>query len=407
LFRGVFMISNDIKKDFPVLVANPNLHYLDSGASSLKPKCVIDKIDYYYNKLSCNVHRGVYQLSYEATDMYEHAREIIANFINADTNEIVFTRGASDSLNLVAQSYGMSFIGKDDEIITSELEHHSNFMPWLNVCNVKGAKLKFVELTKEGRITVENFKKQLTDKTKLVALTYVSNVMGYITPIKEIIKICHERGIIVSVDAAQAAPHMAIDVKDLDCDFLSFSGHKMCGPSGIGVLYGKFDLLEKMPPVDFGGDMADEVYKDHMTYKVSPYKFETGTPIISGAIGLGEACLYLKKIGLENIAKHEAELAKMAVKGLQAIDGVTVYNPSVETGVIAFNIEGVHPHDAASIYDQDGVCIRAGHHCAQLVTRFLNQISTTRATFYFYNTKEDVEALINSVKKAKEFFTQF
>jgi cysteine desulfurase/selenocysteine lyase len=401
------MDAKEIKKDFPVLVENPELHYLDSAASSLKPKCVIDKIDYYYNHLSCNVHRGVYQLSYEATNLYENARKIIANFINANEEEIVFTRGASDSLNLVAQSYGMHFINAGDEIITSELEHHSNFMPWLNVANVKGAKLKFVELTKEGRITVEAFKKVLSPKTKLVALTYVSNVMGYITPIKEIIDICHERGIIVSVDAAQAVPHMKIDVKDLDCDFLSFSGHKMCGPSGIGVLYGKFNLLEKMPPVDFGGDMADEVYKDYMTYKVSPYKFETGTPIISGAIGLGEACLYLERIGLDNIAAHESRLARLAISELKKIPGVTIFNESVETGVIAFNIDSVHPHDAASIYDENNVCVRAGHHCAQLVTRFLNQISTTRASFYFYNTEEDVYALVDAVKKAKDFFSAF
>ena len=302
-----------IKKDFPVLNKNENLHYLDSGASSLKPKCVIDKIDYYYNNLSCNVHRGVYKLSYEATDMYESARKTIAQFINAKEEEIVFTRGASAALNLVASSYGMTFLNEGDEIITSELEHHSNFMPWLNVCNVKKCKLKFVELDKEGRITVENFKKALTDKTKLVALTHVSNVLGYITPIKEIIDICHERGIIVSVDAAQSAPHMKIDVKALDCDFLSFSGHKMCGPSGIGVLYGKFELLEKMPPIEFGGDMADMVYKDSMTYKISPFKFETGTPIIDGAIGLAEACKYLDSIGMDEIAAHDSALARLAL----------------------------------------------------------------------------------------------
>lgn len=396
-----------IKKDFPVLNKNENLHYLDSGASSLKPKCVIDKIDYYYNNLSCNVHRGVYKLSYEATDMYESARRTIAQFINAKEEEIVFTRGASAALNLVASSYGMTFLNEGDEIITSELEHHSNFMPWLNVCNVKKCKLKFVELDKEGRITVENFKKALTDKTKLVALTHVSNVLGYITPIKEIIDICHERGIIVSVDAAQSAPHMKIDVKALDCDFLSFSGHKMCGPSGIGALYGKFELLEKMPPIEFGGDMADMVYKDSMTYKISPYKFETGTPIIDGAIGLAEACKYLDSIGMDEIAAHDAALARLAVEELSKIEGVTVYNKTVETGVVTFNIEGVHPHDAASIYDEENVCIRAGHHCAQLVTRFLNQISTTRASFYLYNTEEDVYALANAVRKARDFFNQF
>lgn len=396
-----------IKSDFPVLNKNKDLHYLDSGASSLKPKCVIDKIDYYYNNLSCNVHRGVYKLSYEATDMYENARKVIANFINAKEEEIVFTRGASAALNLVASSYGMTFLNEGDEIITSELEHHSNFMPWLNVANIKKCKLKFVELDKEGRITVENFKKALTNKTKLVALTHVSNVLGYITPIKEIIDICHERGIIVSVDAAQSAPHMKIDVKALDCDFLSFSGHKMCGPSGIGVLYGKFELLESMPPIEFGGDMADTVYKDSMTYKISPYKFETGTPIIDGAIGLAEACKYLDSIGMDEIACHDAKLARLAVEELSKIEGVTVYNKSVETGVVAFNIEGVHPHDAASIYDEENVCIRAGHHCAQLVTRFLNQISTTRASFYLYNTEEDVYALAKAVRKARDFFNQF
>ncbi len=396
-----------IKSDFPVLNKNQNMHYLDSGASSLKPKCVIDSIDYYYNNLSCNVHRGVYKLSYEATDMYESARETIAKFINAEAREIVFTRGASAALNLVASSYGMTFLNEGDEIITSELEHHSNFMPWLNVANAKKCKVKFVELTSEGRITVENFKKALTDKTKLVALTHVSNVLGYITPIKEIIDICHERGIIVSVDAAQSAPHMKIDVKAFDCDFLSFSGHKMCGPSGIGVLYGKFDLLEKMPPIEFGGDMADMVYKDSMTYKISPYKFETGTPIIDGVIGLARACEYLDSIGMDEIAKHDAALARLAVEELSKIEGVTVYNKSVETGVVTFNIDGVHPHDAASIYDEENVCVRAGHHCAQLVTRFLNQISTTRASFYLYNTEEDVYALANAVRKARDFFNQF
>lgn len=401
------MSLSEYRKDFPVLNEKPNLHYLDSAASSLKPKCVIDKIDYYYNHYGCNVHRGVYELSYEATDMYEQARQSIADFINADVNEIVFTRGASASLNLVAQSYGMNYISEGDEIITSELEHHSNFMPWLNVAKIKNAKVKFVPLTSEGRITVDNFMSVLSDKTKIVALTYVSNVMGYITPIKEIIDICHQRGIIVSVDAAQAAPHMNIDVKELDCDFLSFSGHKMCGPSGIGILYGKKALLDKMPPVEFGGDMADTVYKDEMTYKEAPMKFETGTPIIAGAIGLGEACKYLKSIGLDKIAKWESYLGHLAVTELSKLKGVTVYNKSVETGVVTFNIDNVHPHDAASIYDENNVCVRAGHHCAQLVTRFLNQISTTRASFYFYNTEEDVYALVDAVKKAIDFFGQF
>ena len=397
----------EIRKNFPVLNDNPNLSYLDSAASSLKPKCVIDKIDYYYNKLGVNVHRGVYNLSYEATDLYEEARNNIAKFINAKFEEIVFTRGASASLNLVALSYGMKFINEGDEIITSELEHHSSHMPWFNVAKVKKATVKYIPLNKEGRITVEGFKSVLTDKTKVVALTYVSNVMGYITPIEEIIKICHERGIIVSVDGAQAVPHMKIDVKKLDCDFLSFSGHKMCGPTGIGVLYGKKELLEQMDPIEFGGDMADVVTKDSQTYKDVPYKFETGTPIIAAAIGLGEAVKFLDSIGLDEIASYENLLASEARRRLSMLDGVEVYNMTAETGVVAFNIKGVHPHDAASVYDKNGVCIRAGHHCAQLITSWLNQISTTRASFYFYNTMEDVDNLVKSVEEARDFFSSF
>lgn len=398
---------DDVRKDFPVLMENNKLSYLDSGASSLKPKCVIDKIDYYYNHLGVNVHRGVYDLSYRATDMYEEARREIAKFINASFEEVVFTRGASASLNLVASSYGMKNINEGDEVITSELEHHSSHMPWFNVCKIKKATIKYIPLDSEGRITVKNFLSVLTDKTKVVALTYVSNVMGYITPIKEIIEICHKRGIVVSVDGAQAVPHMKIDVKELDCDFLSFSGHKMCGPSGIGVLYGKARLLREMDPIEFGGDMADVVSKDSQTYKDIPYKFETGTPIIAGAIGLAEACKYLEKLNLDDVAEYENSLAKLAIKKLLEIPDVEVYNKNTDTGVIAFNIKGVHPHDAASVYDKNGVCVRAGHHCAQLITTWLHQISTTRATFYFYNTKEDVERLIESVKEAKDFFGSF
>ncbi len=398
---------NKVRELFPVLKNNPKLSYLDSGASSLKPECVIDTVDDYNRRLGVNVHRGVYDLSYQATDLYEAAREKIAKFIGAEFEEIVFTRGASASLNLVASSYGMKYINEGDEVITSELEHHSSHMPWFNVCKIKKANIKYIPLNEEGRITVEGFMKVLSDKTKVVALTYVSNVMGYITPIKEIIKICHERGIVVSVDGAQAVPHMKINVKELDCDFLSFSGHKMLGPTGIGVLYGKKKLLENMDPIEFGGDMADEVYKDSQTYKAVPYKFETGTPIIAGAIGLGRAVELLDEIGLDEIARHEAYLASEARRLLSEIDGVEVYNKTCETGVVAFNIKGVHPHDAASVYDKNGVCIRAGHHCAQLITRWLGQISTTRATFYLYNTMDDVYNLVNSVKEAKDFFSQF
>ena len=395
------------RKDFPVLNDNSELAYLDNAAMALKPYSVIDAVDNYYKKYGVNVHRGVYKLSYEATDLYEQAREEIAKFINASFEEIVFTRGASQSLNLVASSYGLNFLNEGDEVITTELEHHSSHMPWFNVCNIKKAKLKYIPLNEEGRITVEAFKSVLTKNTKVVAITYVSNVMGYITPIKEIIKLAHEVGAIVTLDGAQAVPHMSVDVKELDCDFLSFSGHKLCGPTGIGVLYGKKALLDKMPPIEFGGDMADTVRKDMQTYKATPYKFETGTPIIAGAIGLAAACKYLKQIGLDNISKYEYELKTKAINELKKIKGIKIYNETAETGIISFNLEDVHPHDAASVFDNNNVCIRAGHHCAQLITTWLNTIGTVRASFYFYNTEEDIKKFIKGVKDAIEFFGKF
>lgn len=396
-----------IRKDFPVFRDNPKLAYLDNAAMALKPDCVINAVNDYYSRLGVNVHRGVYKLSYEATDLYEDARFKVAKFINADFDNIIFTRGASQALNLVASSYGLNFLKEGDEIITSELEHHSSHMPWNNVANIKSCKIKYIPLNEEGRITVEAFKSVLSERTKVVALTYVSNVMGYVTPIKEIIKLAHEAGAVVSIDAAQAVPHMKVDVKDLDCDFLSFSGHKLCGPTGIGVLYGKKDLLEKMPPIEFGGDMADTVTTNSQTYKNAPYKFETGTPIIASAIGLGVACEYLESIGLDKISKYEYMLKEKALEGLKEIPGLKIYNPTCETGIISFNIDGVHPHDAASVFDKNDVCIRAGHHCAQLITSWLDTIGTVRASFYFYNTIEDVEKFVKSVKEASEFFNMF
>ena len=393
-----------LREDFPVLNDNPKLAYLDNAASTLKPKCVIDEVDNYYNKMGVNVHRGVYKLSYLATDAYEEARTKVAKFINADFEEIVFTRGASSALNLVALSYGMKHLSFGDEVITTELEHHSSCMPWLNVCNQTGATLKYVPLNEEGRITVEAFKSVLTNKTKVVAITYVSNVMGYITPIKEIIELAHSVGAVVTLDGAQAVPHMDVDVKELDCDFLSFSGHKLCGPTGIGVLYGKKELLAVMPPVEFGGDMADDVNPFEMTYKDAPYRFETGTPIIAEAIGLGKACEYIKSIGLKDIAEYEYFLKQKAIEGLKNIPNIVIYNETAETGIIAFNVKDVHPHDAASVFDNNDVCIRAGHHCAQLIIKWLQTFGTLRASFYFYNTLEDVEKFIESVKEAQEFF---
>lgn len=398
---------NQYKKDFPVYSFNPNLVYLDSAASSLKCQKVIEKLDMYYNHLGVNVHRGVYGLSYQATDMYEESREKIAKFLNCEFEEVVFTRGCSSALNLVALSYGMDFINEGDEVIVTELEHHSNLLPWMNVCKKKGATLKYIPLTEEGRITIDNFKSVLTNQTKLVAVNHVSNVMGYISPLKEIIRLAHEVGAVVVCDGAQAIPHMQVDVKDLDCDFYAFSGHKMCGPTGIGVLYGKKALLDKMNPVEFGGDMADEVELDSATYKDSPYKFETGTPIIAEAIALGDACEYLTSIGFDNIAKIEHDVKEYALNKLKEISGIKIYNPTCETGIITFNVDGVHPHDAASVFDKNGVCIRAGHHCAQPITKFLGQISTVRASFYFYNDYEDADKFVESVKEAVDFFGQF
>ncbi|MDE7095366.1 MAG: cysteine desulfurase [Anaeroplasmataceae bacterium] len=393
-----------LRKDFPVLEENPELAYLDNAASTLKPNCVIEAVDKYYRELGVNVHRGVYKLSYLATDAYEEARGKVADFINASFDEIVFTRGASSALNLVASSYGANTLKPGDEVISTELEHHSSCMPWINVCEKTGAILKYVPLNEEGRITVEAFKSVFTDKTKVVAITYVSNVMGYITPIEEIIAFAHEKGAIVVLDAAQAVPHMPVDVKKLDCDFLAFSGHKLCGPTGIGVLYGKEKLLSKMPPIEFGGDMADDVNPHSMTYKDAPYRFETGTPIIASAIGLGKAIEYVSSIGLEEIAKYEYYLKQKALEGLKKIPNIEIYNESSETGIISFNIKGVHPHDAASVFDNNNVCIRAGHHCAQLIIKWLNTVGTVRASFYFYNTLEDVEKFVQSVKEAQEFF---
>lgn len=397
----------NIKKDFPVLVNNPDLIYLDSCASSLKPKVVIDKIDEYYNKYGVNVNRGVYSLSYHATEEYEETREVVAKFINARSKEVVFTRGASSALNLVASSYGLANINEGDEIIVSELEHHSNVMPWQNVAKLKKGILKYVELDSEGKITVDAFKKVLSEKTKVVALTYVSNVMGYITPIKEIINLAHKVGAVVIVDAAQAVPHMKVDVKDLDADFLAFSAHKMLGPTGLGVLYGKYKLLQMMDPIEFGGDMNDNVdlYDSH--FKNAPFKFETGTPPIAEVIAFKEAIKYLENLGFDKIEAHQEVLTNYLMEEMQKIEGVKVYNKSATTGVVSFNIWDAHPHDVSTMFDEEHIALRAGHHCAQLITRWLEVPGTLRACVYIYNTLEDVDKFIEAVKKAAKYFEEW
>lgn len=394
----------NLKNAFTLFKDN-DLVYLDSAASSLTPTKVTDLLNWYYETHSVNVHRGVYQLSYEATKRYEEAREKLATFINAEFENIVFTKGASSALNLVALSYGNQIIQAGDEIIVSELEHHSSVLPWQKVANDKGATLKYVPLDNEGRITVDNFKSVLSDKTKVVALTHISNVMGYITPIKSISKLAHQNGAIVILDAAQSAAHIRLDVQDLDVDFLAFSGHKMLGPTGIGILYGKASYLEKMAPLEYGGDMIDEVTKETSTYKDAPYKFETGTPPIASAIAMSAAVDFIESIGFDEILAHESTLLNHALEELNKIEGITIYNKTAETAIINFNLDNVHPHDVVSFFDEDNIALRAGHHCAQLVMKYLNVNATLRASFYVYNDLEDVNRFVESVKNARKFFT--
>jgi cysteine desulfurase/selenocysteine lyase len=395
-----------IRQDFPIYDKEPKLTYLDSAASSLKVKSVIDHVDRYYQYLGVNVHRGAYDLAYEATRLYEAARTNVAKFIGANEDEIIFTRGTTSALNMVAYAY-RDILKAGDEIITSELEHHSSILPWMMTAKKTGASLTYVPLTKEGRITVEAFKKVLTEHTKIVALTYVSNVMGYQTPIEEIARLAHAKGAIVVLDAAQAVPHMAVDVKALDVDFMAFSGHKMFGPSGIGVLFGKNHLLNMLEPVEYGGEMADQVFKDHATWKEAPLRFEAGTPIISGAIGLSAAVDYIQKIGYDNIHAHTIALRDYTIKKLEDIEGITIYNKHADISTITFNIEDIHPHDIATMLDQYQVSVRAGHHCAQLVSRFLGVNSTLRVSFHIYNDFNDCDVLVSSIKAAKDFFSSF
>jgi len=396
--------TNKIKKDFPLFENNPNIVYLDNGATSLKPKCVIDKMNEYYYNYGVNIHRGVYKLSYQATDEFDIAREKVAKFINSKVEEVVFVRNASEALNLAALTYGEKNLNEGDVVITSELEHHSSVLPWMKMCEKKKANLVYVPLNEEGRITVEAFKSVINEKTKVVALTYVSNVMGYVTPIKEIIDIAHSYGAIVIVDAAQAVPHMKVDVKELDCDFLAFSGHKMMGPTGVGVLFGKKAILKKLDPLYYGGDMNDEVYKDSVDVKDIPSRFETGTPAIASVIGMIAAIDYIESIGYDKIHKHTQALHEYTISKLKDIEGVTIYNINADVPIISFNITGVHPHDASTLFDEAGICLRAGHHCAQLITKWLNCIGTLRGSFYIYNTKEDADKFIEKVKEAVEFF---
>ncbi|MBC1979059.1 cysteine desulfurase [Listeria marthii] len=400
-----------IRADFPILDQEINekpLAYLDNAATSQKPKQVIEALTHYYQFDNANVHRGVHTLAARATDAYESARSKVAKFIHArEVAEIIFTRGTTSAINLVADSYAEANIEAGDEIVISYLEHHSNLIPWQQLAKRKGAVLKYIELEEDGTISVDQAKKAIGEKTKIVALAHVSNVLGTITPIKEIAALAHKFGAVILVDGAQAVPHMEVNVLDLDADFYAFSGHKMMAPTGIGALYGKRELLDAMEPTEFGGEMIDFVELYDSTWKELPWKFEAGTPIIGGAIALGAAMDYLAEVGLENIHAHEQALASYAIEEMSKIEGITIYGPkdaSKRCGLVTFNLEGAHPHDIATILDEDGVAIRAGHHCAQPLMKWLDVSSTARASFYIYNTKEEIDALIDGLKLTKEYF---
>ncbi|EGQ0397882.1 cysteine desulfurase [Staphylococcus pseudintermedius] len=400
-----------IIKDFPILEQQVNgkrLAYLDSTATSQKPKQVIDALSDYYERYNSNVHRGVHTLGSLATDGYEGARETVRRFIHAKYfEEIIFTRGTTAAINMIAHSYGDANVGEGDEIVVTQMEHHANLVPWQQLAKRQGATLKFIPMAEDGTITLEAVRETVSERTKIVAIAHVSNVLGTINDIKAIAEITHEHGAIISVDGAQSVPHMKVDVQDLNVDFYSFSGHKMLGPTGIGVLYGKREHLNQMEPTEFGGDMIDFVDLYDSTWTDLPTKFEAGTPLIAQAIGLQAAIEYIESIGFDAIHEHEQALTTYAYEQMSQIEGIDIYGPSKDkrAGIITFNLKDVHPHDVATALDTEGVAVRAGHHCAQPLMKWLNVSSTARASFYIYNTKEDIDQLVEGLKQTKEFFS--
>ncbi|MEK4946532.1 cysteine desulfurase [Carnobacterium sp. FSL W8-0810] len=403
--------AEQLKNDFPILTQIVNdepLVYLDNAATTQKPTAVLAALETYYREANANVHRGVHTLAERATTQYEAAREKVQHFIHANESaEVLFTRGTTTSLNWVAKSYGEANVKSGDEILVSVMEHHSNLIPWQQLAKKTGAALKYIELTEEGLLDMESLHAHLSEKTKIVALTHISNVLGVVNPIQEIARLAHARGAVLVVDGAQAVPHMPVDVQELDADFYAFSGHKMVGPTGIGVLYGKRSLLEQMEPVEFGGEMIAMVDEQDSTWKELPWKFEAGTPNIAGAIGLGAAIDYLSTVGLTSIHEHEKDLMAYLWPKLTSIPGLTIYGPkdtAKRTGIVTFNLDGLHPHDVATAMDMEGVAIRAGHHCAQPLMRRLSADSTARASFYLYNTTADVDKFIEALLATKEFF---
>ncbi len=402
-------MTNLYKKDFPLFTTpeNKNIIYFDNAATTQRPTQVLDAIDHFYRTENANPLRGLYDLSLRATSSYENARHITAQFIHAkNDSEIIFTRNTTESLNLVAHSYGLTNIGKDDEIVISIMEHHSNLLPWQIVARTTGAKLVFLECNKEtGIISSEEIKNKITEKTKIVAIAQVSNVLGTTNPIKEIAKLAHEKGAVIVVDGAQSAPHIPVNVQEMDADFFAFSGHKLCGPMGIGVLYGKKKLLEKMPPFLSGGEMIEYVTRESATYAEVPHKFEAGTVNPAGAIGLAAAIQYIQNIGIDKIMEHDNNLTSYMMQKMKDIPYLHILGNSEGTkhcGIITFTLEGVHPHDIASLLNEEKIAVRAGHHCAQPLMQYLNVSSTTRASVYFYNTESEIDYFIEKLKNVRK-----
>ena len=402
--------AEKVRADFPILQQQVNgkpLVYLDNGATSQKPQAVIDELVRYYSTENANVHRGVHTLSQLATDDYEGARAKVKDLLNAaDDHEIIYTSGTTQSINLVAQSYGRQNIGPGDEIIVSNMEHHSNIVPWQMLREEKGAVLRVVPIDDTGELLMDEFERMLSPRTKLVSITHVSNALGTIVPVEQIVAMAHDQGIPVMLDGAQAVPHMAVDVQKLDCDFYVFSGHKLFGPTGIGVLYGKAELLEAMPPVQGGGEMIKSVTFEKSIYNDLPYKFEAGTPNIAGAIGLGAAIDYVQSVGYESFAAHEDELLEYGTRALKSIGGLRIIGTSShKAGILSFVIDNIHPHDIGTILDAEGVAVRTGHHCAQPVMQRFQIPATARASMAIYNTKEDIDALVRAIDRVIEVFS--
>jgi len=406
--RGSALDVACVRADFPALHQQVNgrpLVYLDNAATTQKPRAVLDAMLDFYTRDCANVHRGVHALSQRATDAYEAAREKVASFLNARPREIVFTRGTTEAINLVAHSYGRSCLRQGDEILITELEHHSNIVPWQLLTEQTGARLRVAPINDRGEIQWDAFRRLLGPRTRLVAVAHVSNALGTVNPVEQICRLAHAHGARVLVDGAQAVPHLAVDVRALDCDFYAFSGHKLYGPTGIGVLYGKWELLAEMPPYQGGGDMIRSVSFERTLYNDPPYRFEAGTPHIAGAIGLAAAIEYVSRLGLEVIHRHEEQLLRAATRALEEIPGVRIIGTAAhKAAVVSFVLDGVHPHDVATVLDHEGVAVRAGHHCAQPLMERLGLPATTRASFALYNSLEEVDTLARAVRRARELF---